>query len=235
MKKNILVLAILFTIFLTGCTSEEVRLQREYIAKAKEVSAKYGLNDASFSFTYEGEVFSIRSRKFSDLSDEQKYLYLRETDKIIENSNPRAWAMIVSGYVYQLHPKFESGFSENVTLIFPYGTPTGQPPSSIVFNPPVEVELISKTELDFLLAGDTASYLMAYEKNDWSLPYDERVKLRQMYDKGYVYYIWSGTKVLLLEADSTFAKIKLIENVSDKKAGSIAWIRKDNIKSFPSP
>lgn len=236
MNKNVFYIILTIVFLLTSCASEESGLQQGYIAKAKEVSVKYGLDDARFSFTYEGEVFSIDSRKFSNLSDEQKYLYLRDIDKIVENSNPRAWVMIGSGDVYQLHPDFELAFSDSGSgLIFPYGTPTGIPDDRIVFNPPVRPELISDNEHGLILAGDTISYLIDYERYHWKLPYEERAELNKIYDKGYAYYITDIANILLLEIDGDFAKIQLLDSPSGKKPGTIGWIRVSNIKSYPKP
>lgn len=234
MKNKLIFWIIFFAIFISSCMSEEIKLQQEYIAKAKEVSIRYGLDDARFSFTYEGEVFSIDSRKFSSLSNEQKYLYLREVDKIVENSNPRAWVMIGSGDVYQLHPDFEFGFSDSGSgIIFPYGTPTGMPPSKTVFNPPVEVELILTDNQPYVLVADTISYLVDYE--GYSVKDNNDPELRRIYDKGYAYYLTDDTHVLLLEIDGGFAKIQLIEPHWDKKVGDIGWLREENIKSYLKP
>lgn len=224
----------LIVFFLTSCMSEESRLQQEYVSNAKEVSIRYGLDDAKFSFKYEGEVFSINSRKFSNLSDEQKYLYLREIDKIVENSNPRAWVMVASGDVYQLSLDL-NGFSNSGSnnMFFPYGTPTATPDDKIVFNPPIEVELILTDNHPYILAADSIWYLIDYER--YSVRDNNDPKLRKIYDQGYAYYLFENTHVLLLEVDDGFAKFQFIETHFHKRAGDIGWLREENIKSYPKP
>ena len=102
----------------------------------------------------------------------------------------------------------------------------------MVISPPVEVTLVSHDETNQVLAGDTIAYITAYEKNHWSLPYDKRAELREMYDSELVYYLGDGETVLLIEYYDGFAKFQFLRNRYSKKTGDIGWVRVGNIKSF---
>lgn len=96
------------------------------------------------------------------------------------------------------------------------------------FNPPIEIKLIPN-DANLILVGITVPYLIDYEKYHWSLPYDERVQLRKIYDMGFAFYINGSEEVLLMEIDGDFAKIQIPIR---EKSG---WIRKSDIKSIPIP
>ena len=102
----------------------------------------------------------------------------------------------------------------------------------VIISPSVEVVLVSHESTNLVLAGDTIEYLVAYEENHWSLPYEKRSQLRKMYRDEYVYYFYGGETVLLLEYYEGFAKFQFLSNRHSKTVGDIGWVRVTNIKAF---
>lgn len=233
MSKRAIACTLLVVFLVVGCA--DISLHYQYTSKASEISDKYGSDDATISLgnlTQPNPNLVIRSKKFSELSDEQKYLYLYELNQIVADSDLRISVAVISGDVYQLSPDSDRAFSDSGSgMVFPYGTPTGMPDDKIVFDPPIKVELILTDNQPFVLAADTISYLVDYGR--YSVMYNNSPELRKIYDQGYAYYLTEDTHVLLLEIDGIFAKIQLIEPHWDKKVGDIGWLHEENIKSYP--
>lgn len=244
MKKGIVFKLIPILFLLISCSSGVAYSQSNiYVSEAKKISSNYGLADAKISFGVLQEfsdsaktIYSLKiiSDDFSNLSDDQKYLYLYDLEQIIADADYKVSVVIISRKIYQLSTNFEQAFSENNNPIFPYGTPTGIPDDRLIFNPPVEIELISTNpEFGYILAGDTVHYLTEYER--YSVKDNNSPTLRRIFDDGYAFYISDGPSVMLMEIDDGFAKVKLIEQNFHKGPGYIGWIHLSNVKSYPKP
>ena len=135
MKKTILFYGLFIMFFLVGCTGNS--LSNQYISKAKKITDKYDVLDATITLKEQVVQNStvvyhleIRSDYFrNQFSANDTYAYLFDLYQIIDNTDPRTSPVVISGdRTYSLNPQLPNIYTVNGENVNIYNLPTKSAP-----------------------------------------------------------------------------------------------------------
>jgi len=99
---------------------------------------------------------------------------------------------------------------------------------------PVEITLVSGSQLDFLVAAETTNDLLQYEVySHWHCSCNEKAIAQKLLENKLVYFLDADTPALLIEAAFGYARVKLLTYVAGKKPGDICWVHRSSVKIEP--